>query len=73
MNLSARCGKIRELNKEKAKFRWTPDHVLEFQELKKELLSLKGVMEYDQNKIIEIFTDAAITERHRIRPVLRKQ
>ena len=59
MNLSSKCSKIRELNKEKAAFNWTPDHEVEFQELKAELLSAKGVMAYDPRKNIEIFTDAA--------------
>ena len=42
MNLSAKCEKIRELNKEKEAFRWTLDHKLEFQELKKNFYHQKA-------------------------------
>ena len=47
---SAKCEKIRELNKEKEAFRWTLDRKFEFQELKKKLLSSKGIMAYDRKK-----------------------
>ena len=61
LGLSAKCEKIRELNRRKNNFLWTPDHDVEFAALKEEILGNWCVIPFDLSKRIEIYTDAAKT------------
>ena len=61
LGLSAKCEKIRELNRQKNKFNWTADHDVKFAALKHEILEARGVIPFDLSKRIEIYTDAAKT------------
>ena len=49
------------MNKEKNTFQWTPEHDEEFTNLKEEICGAKGLVAFDLEKNIEIYTDAAKT------------
>ena len=61
MSLSAKCEKIRELNRKQNKFLWTPDHDVKFAALKKEITGNRCVIPFDVSNRIKIYTDAAKT------------
>ena len=61
MSLSVKCEKIRELNRRKNNFLWTPYHDVKFAALKEEILGNRCVIPFDLSKRIEIYTDAAKT------------
>ena len=52
LGLSAKCEKIRELNRQKNSFKWTADHDVEFAALKHEILEAWGVIPFDLSKRI---------------------
>ena len=61
LRLSAKCEKIRELNRRKNNSLWTPDHDVAFASLKEEILGNRCVIPFDLSKRIDIYTDAAKT------------
>ena len=59
--MSAKCEKIRELNRQKNNINWTLYHDVEFAALKHEILEARGVIPFHLSKRIKIYTDAAMT------------